>query len=826
MNKATPWYCRFTEFARLADAGDHIGMGDVGAPGGEIVLRDCLLRGGNLYCWAVDRMSPLAVNVNNCLFERANLYCYTYSQELLLEARNNLFWSNSISLDPYLPNATFLWRDNFFAGTALYQNANAQPTHSHNAYYQGAARLTPNGSGDVLLTSPFVFQTGPLGDYYQGSTDLINQGSRSAIEAGLACATTRTDHQPDEGFVDIGLHYRLGGTLTAEPLYVEAYCASTAIDLSEGVQGCAYGYEIATPPEHGTLSGTPPIVTYMRPENYTGGDGFTHYATDGVMEVEVSVSIWTQNQPPTADGSTIPVCKETATVITLRGSDPCDEPLTFDIVTGPGKGPNDGQLGPITQVNNTTATVTYTPNTSFTSYDWFTFTVSDGVNDSIPATVWLDVNRPNPLCQSLVMPRNTVAQPASVEILLRADRACAAPFAFDIASGPSQGQLGAITPVDGTSARVTYTPDEDFEGTDVFDFVLKDGEWESQAAEVTVHVVSAPDLSVECRQNRIVLRWTVSEEVEQPGLIHDVRIYRCEVTSGDCVPTELHQTVSDPAARMYVDPEVEADKTYCYRVTFRHQNACPPPSTPEFSESPFSNPDCAQTCPPPLLGPVDVAFIVDNTASMAGALTKFKQGIVTALDDIAAASEGDYRLALVTTDTEQVNVRLAFTTDRSLFEARLDAVGIAGGLGHPESTDECLNTVVNALAADGRINQDECERETLQIGDFTGFRSVANIRRLVVLVTDNPPGAFCDDFTEAVEQRALGYAQDARDATPCIKINAILVRGEYDEAQARDVLQAYASISCGWYSELPDSGEGIEEAVVKMFYATGACTCP
>lgn len=583
--------CRFTEFARLADAGDHIGMGDVGAPGGGIVLRDCLLRGGNLYCWAVDRMSPLAVNVNNCLFARANLYCYTYSQELLLEARNNLFWSNSISLDPYLPNATFLLRDNFFAGTALYQNGNAQPTHSHNAYYQGAARLTPNGSGDVLLTSPFVFQTGPLGDYYQGSTDLINQGSRSAIEAGLACATTRTDHQPDEGLVDIGLHYRLGGTLTAEPIYVEAYCASTAIDLSEGVQGCAYGYEIATPPEHGTLSGTPPTVTYLRPENYTGGDGFTYRATDGVMEVEVSVSIWTQNQPPTADGSTIPVCKEPQTVITLRGSDPCDEPLTFDIVTEP----NDGELGPIIRVNNTTANVTYTPDTGFTGWDLFSFTVSDGVNDPVPATVWLDVNRPNPICQSLLMPMNTLAQPASVEILLRADRACNAPFEFDIAGGPSYGQLGTITPVGGSSARVTYTPAEDFEGTDSFYFVLKDEEWESLAAEVTVHIVSAPTLVAECREDRIVLFWTIPQWVEQADFADDFQIYRCASSSGDCTPSTPHATLS-ANSRAYMDTAVSTGMNYCYKIGFRHWDRC---DSSIVFESPLSDRSCAQICPPP-----------------------------------------------------------------------------------------------------------------------------------------------------------------------------------------------------------------------------------
>ena len=65
-------------------------------------------------------------------------------------------------------------------------------------------------------------------------------------------------------------------------------------------------------------------------------------------------------------------------------------------------------------------------------------------------------------------------------------------------------------------------------------------------------------------------------------------------------------------------------------------------------------------------------------------------------------------------------------------------------------------------------------------------------------------------------------------ATPCIKINAILIKGQDHphEDQARSVLQDYTTTTSGWYSELPPSGGGIEEPVVKMLYDTEGCDCP
>jgi hypothetical protein len=238
---------------------------------------------------------------------------------------------------------------------------------------------------------------------------------------------------------------------------------------------------------------------------------------------------------------------------------------------------------------------------------------------------------------------------------------------------------------------------------------------------------------------------------------------------------------------------------------------------------------------------LDVAFIFDNTSSMAAApLQKFREGLSTLLDDLQASAGNDLRLALVTPDDDQVNVRMPFpapgNNNRVAFEnlvmnGNLNAPGIFND-NCPESTDECLNTVVNGLPASGRTNPRNCTPDSspLQIGDFNqGFRS--NARKIVVMITDAPTGGFCDDGGDNGVRAAI-YAQQARNF-PCIKINAVHVEvggspacpAGFDPV-AQTIMLNYAQTTCGWFSQVRNTGEGITEAVARMLHVQGACQCP
>merc|ERR1711964_17472 len=57
-----------------------------------------------------------------------------------------------------------------------------------------------------------------------------------------------------------------------------------ATDTDSQVQSLTYTY---TPPEHGTLSGTAPALTYTPQEGYSGADSFTFSVNDGELHSEV-----------------------------------------------------------------------------------------------------------------------------------------------------------------------------------------------------------------------------------------------------------------------------------------------------------------------------------------------------------------------------------------------------------------------------------------------------------------------------------------------------------------------------------------------------------
>jgi len=97
-----------------------------------------------------------------------------------------------------------------------------------------------------------------------------------------------------------------------------------------------------------------------------------------------TVTVNPGNNPPVANPQNVPTPEDTPVTITLTGSDPGSNPLTFAIVSGPTN-------GMITGFNTNSGTLTYTPNTNFLGGDSFSFRVNDGATNSTPATVGISV---------------------------------------------------------------------------------------------------------------------------------------------------------------------------------------------------------------------------------------------------------------------------------------------------------------------------------------------------------------------------------------------------------------------------------------------------
>ena len=120
------------------------------------------------------------------------------------------------------------------------------------------------------------------------------------------------------------------------------------------------------------------------------------------------------NNPPVANNQTVSGDHNAPIDITLTGSDPdTGDVLSFSISSLPGSGDLSDGSTPIvsTPFSLSGDNVTYTPNTSFSGADGFTFKASDGKASSNPATVTVNVSPPPPISLNLAKDWNLVSLP-------------------------------------------------------------------------------------------------------------------------------------------------------------------------------------------------------------------------------------------------------------------------------------------------------------------------------------------------------------------------------------------------------------------------------
>ena len=274
--------------------------------------------------------------------------------------------------------------------------------------------------------------------------------------------------------------------------------APVTITLSGGdVDADPLTFAIASGPANGSLSAITPIsdttaeVTYTPAADFNGNDSFSFTSNDGTVAsapATIALMVNPVNDPPAANDGSTTTEEDIAVTITLTGSDIDGDPLNFAIAGGP----TSGALGVITPLTPTTAEVTYTPTTGFSGSDSFSYTANDGTVTSASATISITVTPGNapPVANTAA---SSTDEDAPVVITLTGSDADGDPLTFAIATGPGNGVLSAITPVDATSAQVTYTSSANFFGPDNFTFTVNDGTDTSPAATVSLSVNAVND---------------------------------------------------------------------------------------------------------------------------------------------------------------------------------------------------------------------------------------------------------------------------------------------------------------------------------------------
>lgn len=259
---------------------------------------------------------------------------------------------------------------------------------------------------------------------------------------------------------------RFGGSSNAAPVAASqsvSTAAGTPLKITlnaTDTDGDTLTYAIATQPAHGTLSGTPPGVTYTSNTAYSGSDTFTFKASDGqlnsnVATVTVNVTALPSNKAPTADNINVSADAGKPVNITLTASDPEGDSLKYLVVSQPSHG----------TLTGTAPTLSYTSATDFNGVDQFTFKANDGKSDSSIGTVSVTVTRwPTTTPKVRLMIEDAQASPGDKSI----------PVSISL-DNTTQDK----TPVNSMQFRVRYNAAEGIHAKDTFNFTSRTASFEA-----------------------------------------------------------------------------------------------------------------------------------------------------------------------------------------------------------------------------------------------------------------------------------------------------------------------------------------------------------
>ncbi|HZI20287.1 MAG TPA: Ig-like domain-containing protein [Pyrinomonadaceae bacterium] len=170
----------------------------------------------------------------------------------------------------------------------------------------------------------------------------------------------------------------------------------TALPLTlpaSDADGDALTYTVVSAPANGTLTGAAPALVYAPAPNYNGPDSFTFKVNDGKADsnlATVSINVTPVNDAPAAADDAYPVVGDlslsaAAPGVLANDADVEGGALTAAAASGPAHG---------TLALNANGSFVYTPAAGYVGPDSFTYRASDGLLQSVPATVRLDVTAP------------------------------------------------------------------------------------------------------------------------------------------------------------------------------------------------------------------------------------------------------------------------------------------------------------------------------------------------------------------------------------------------------------------------------------------------
>ncbi|MFT5455988.1 MAG: VCBS repeat-containing protein, partial [Myxococcota bacterium] len=255
-------------------------------------------------------------------------------------------------------------------------------------------------------------------------------------------------------------------------------------------------------PLNGTLDTSAlPDVTYTPNENFAGEDTFTYLASDGLLdspEGTVIITVLDLNDAPVGTDDFYETDEDRALVVGAPGVLGNDTDIDFDSLTA--RKLTDPSHGTVEL--NTDGSFTFTPGPNETSDVSFTYVASDGVEDSEPITVTVELDsindRPIGVVDEYELSEDDVGYVSAFSVLVNDELAeiDGDPLLAILGTTTSNGALALFE--DGT---FTYTPNPNFNGVDTFTYQATDGPSVSDRTTVTLRVLPENDAPVAVRDN-------------------------------------------------------------------------------------------------------------------------------------------------------------------------------------------------------------------------------------------------------------------------------------------------------------------------------------
>jgi Ca2+-binding RTX toxin-like protein len=188
------------------------------------------------------------------------------------------------------------------------------------------------------------------------------------------------------------------------------------------------------------------------------------------------------NDAPAAD-AVVSVSTDEDTVLngTISASDPNDDTLTFAITTGPANGS--------VSINSSTGAYVYTPLANYNGSDSFTVSITDIWGATVSQTVNVTVASVNDAPVTAAAGSHSTAEDSAVSGTILASDVDGDALSFSIAAGPANGTVS----INASTGEYTYTPAENFSGSDSFVVSVKDPSGAEATQTVSVDIAAIAD---------------------------------------------------------------------------------------------------------------------------------------------------------------------------------------------------------------------------------------------------------------------------------------------------------------------------------------------